>query len=543
MKYFLIQIAILTFTTTFLPAQTSAVVDDFEGNGTITSWFGDNCNINTRLNNPFKLGINTSTKVLEYHDIGGQYANVRFDIASNFELLENNIFTLKIYVPSSGLTGSQPNQVSLKLQDATLSEPWSTQSEIIKPLTLNQWQTVTFDFGKDNYVNLNANSLPPTKRKDFNRVLIQLNGENNNNRVLAYLDDFSYNGTITKDTDPIFDNLVWSDEFEVDGAINSNKWFHQTKLPQNGSWFNGEIQHYTNKIDNSFVSNKVLRIVAKKETFTDQGVTKQYTSARLNSKFAFKYGRVEIRAKLPTGIGTWPALWMLGKNITENGGYWNTQGFGTSSWPFCGEIDIMEHWGNNQNFVQSATHTPSSSGATVNLGGQNISTASTAFHTYTLVWTPKKLVFSVDGITHFTYNPPVKNANTWPFDADQYLLLNVALLPEISPSFTNGTMEIDYVRVYQEKSLSISETQEDFLSKVYPVPFTNHLKINLNNVADQTTLLKIYGNNGNLITSYNAEIYNNSIELNNLSSLTGGLYFFNFTINNKPYTIKVIKNF
>ena len=147
-------------------------------------------------------------------------------------------------------------------------------------------------------------------------------------------------------------------------AIDSNKWFHQTLLPNGSSWFNGEQQHYTDRTENSYVSNGTLKIVAKKESYRDQNVTKNYTSARLNSKYAFQYGTVEVRAKLPSGVGTWPAIWMLGKNINESGAYWETQGFGTTSWPASGEIDIMEHWGRNENFVQSAMHTPSSSGNT-----------------------------------------------------------------------------------------------------------------------------------------------------------------------------------
>ncbi len=244
-------------------------------------------------------------------------------------------------------------------------------------------------------------------------------------------------------------NLVWSDEFDGDGAINSNKWFHQTQLPAGGNWYNGEVQHYTNRIENSYVSDGTLKIVAKKESFTDQGYTKQYTSARLNSKFAFTYGRVEVRAKLPTGVGTWPAIWMLGKNISEPGAYWQTEGYGTTGWPACGEIDIMEHWGNNQNYVQSAMHTPSSYGGTINHGGQTISTVSSQFHTYTLEWSPEKMVFSVDDIEHYTYNPTTKDSSTWPFDADQYMLLNIAIQPSIEASFVQSSMEIDYVRVYQ----------------------------------------------------------------------------------------------
>ena len=244
-------------------------------------------------------------------------------------------------------------------------------------------------------------------------------------------------------------DLIWSDEFNSNGAVNSEKWFHQTQLPNGWGWYNNEQQHYTNRLQNSYVENGKLNIVAIKENFNDQGHTKQYTSARLNSKFAFRYGKVEVRAKLPTGQGTWPAIWTLGKNVTEPGGYWANSGFGNASWPACGEIDIMEHWGTNQNYVQSATHTPSSHGGTINHGGQMISTASSQMHTYGLVWTPEQLIFSVDGVVHYTYNPPVKNAETWPFDAEQYLLLNLAIEQNIAPNFVEDAMEIDYVRVYQ----------------------------------------------------------------------------------------------
>ena len=540
MKFKLISLTILTFSLSFLLAQTLTIEDDFEGNGTISSWYGDNCNLNISFNNPFKQGINLSDNVLEYHDIGGQYANVRFDALNNFELNTNSTFSLKIYIPSNSLTGSQLNQVSLKLQDGTKANPWSTQSQIVKPLALDQWQTLRFDFENDNYINLDASSPPPNQRNDFNRVLIQVNGENNNDQVLAYIDDVSYDGTIL--SDPVYDYLVWSDEFDVDGPILSTHWFHQTQIPQNGSWFNGEIQHYTDKIDNTYIDNGKLHLVAKKESYTNQGITKEYTSARLNSKFAFTYGKVEVRAKLPEGIGTWPAIWMLGKNINEDGGYWDNLGFDTSSWPNCGEIDIMEHWGSDQNVIKSATHTPSSFGGTVNTGGQNIATASTDFHTYTLVWTPYKLMFSVDGIPHYTYNPAIKDINTWPFDADQYLLLNLAILPEISPTFSSGAMEIDFVRVYQESTLSLQGIQENVVARVYPLPFDDHLNIQLNNIPNQHTLLRLYAIDGKLIDTYDAEINNNSLVLNKLNNLSEGLYFLNFEINKQTHRLAVVKN-
>ncbi len=244
------------------------------------------------------------------------------------------------------------------------------------------------------------------------------------------------------------EELVWSDEFDSDGAIDSSKWFHQTQLPAGGGWYNNEAQHYTNRLENSYVSGGNLNLVAIKETFTDQGRTKEYTSARLNSKVAFQYGRMEIRAKLPTGAGTWPAIWMLGKNINEDGGYWDNEGYGSTPWPACGEIDIMEHWGNNQNYVSSAMHTPSSYGGTFNTGGRYLSTASTAFHVYELDWNSQRMIFSVDGTVHYTYNPSTKDADTWPYDAEQYFLLNIAIEGG-GANITQTAMEIDYIRVYQ----------------------------------------------------------------------------------------------
>jgi len=513
------------------------VEEDFEGNGTISSWFGDDCGMDNAFLNPFKTDINTSDTVLKYTDNGGQYANVRFDVPINFNLATNSTFSVKIYVPSSGITGNQTNQVSLKLQDGTIGSPWATQSEIIKPLDLDQWQTVTFDFSSDNFINLDPNSENPTSRTDFNRILIQINGENNNSFVTAYIDDFSYDGTLNLGTNPVFNHLVWSDEFDGTGAIDSDKWFHQTQLPNGGSWYNGEIQHYTNRVENSSVNDGILSITAQKETFTDQGYTKNYTSARLNSKFAFKYGKIEIKAKLPTGVGTWPAIWMLGKNIIETGGFW-TDTYGTEYWPACGEIDIMEHWGRNQNYVQSAMHTPSSFGGTVNHGGRSIATVSSEFHIYSLEWSSEKMVFKVDDVEHYTYNPSVKNENTWPFDKEQYLLLNIAIEPGIASSFTKSTMEIDYVRVYQEAVASVKNVDDLPKVKFYPNPVQNNLNIQL--ISDiEEFKVEIYNVSGQRILSFNQHSNHKTI---NLSHLSKGIYFLKYETETGIKTQKIVKN-
>lgn len=239
--------------------------------------------------------------------------------------------------------------------------------------------------------------------------------------------------------------LIWSDEFNTTGSPDVTKWNYDlgdgSAAGQPGAgWGNGEAQYYTNRSDNVKVENGLLIITAKKESY--QGY--QYTSTRIKTqdKFEFTYGTIEVRAKLPSGGGTWPAIWLLGANIDEG-----------VNWPACGEIDVMEHVGNNPGTVQSAMHTPSSYGNTSNKGSQFISSATSEFHIYKLEWTFEKMVFSVDDNIHYTYQPSVRNLNTWPFDSNQFLILNVAmggsLGGTIPATFTQSTMEIDYVRIYQ----------------------------------------------------------------------------------------------
>ena len=162
--------------------------DDFEGNGNIATWAEDASVMDTNFPNPYIDVNNGSATVLKYIDEGGDYANVKFDTATNFDLSVDNTFTLKIYVPSSSITGSQTNQISLKLQDGTANEPWAQQTEIIKTIALDTWQEITFDFAND----VTAGAADPLSRTDFNRVVLQVNGEGNNDPVIAYIDDFNY---------------------------------------------------------------------------------------------------------------------------------------------------------------------------------------------------------------------------------------------------------------------------------------------------------------------------------------------------------------
>jgi beta-glucanase (GH16 family) len=312
---------------------------------------------------------------------------------------------------------------------------------------------------------------------------------NNIKRILLLL---LFVNTSFAQVDVVYNDLVWSDEFDVNGAVNATNWFHQTQLPAGGSWFNGEVQHYTDELTNSFVNGGFLNIVAKKEPYTSQGFTKQYTSARLNSKFAFKYGRVDVRAKLPLQAGTWPAIWMLGKNVNEDGGFFDAA-FGTTNWPACGEIDIMEHGitpSQPTNYVQSALHTPSSFGNTTNIGGAIANNLGTDYHVYSMNWSPYQITFLLDGVAFYTYNPAVKTPSNWPFDLEQYLLLNIAMggiAGTIDPGYTESSMVIDYVRVYQNVQV---DTQ-------IPINFT----ATVGNVTSSSVelLLNATDNSGNIV--------------------------------------------
>jgi beta-glucanase (GH16 family) len=518
------------------------VEDDFEGNGTITTWAQDASVINTSFSNPFKTGINTSNTVLRYEDNGGQNANVRFDVPKNLDLSQKHTFTLKIYVPSNNITGNQTNQISLKLQNNKINAPWSTQSEVIKTISLNTWQTVTFDFKNDPFVNLDSNSPIPTNRTDFNRVLLQVNGEKNTDRVTAYIDDFSYDGTLPEsnnnNSDINFDTLVWSDEFDGNGAVDATKWHHQTQIPTGGNWYNNEVQHYTNKISNSYVSNSTLKIKAIKESFTDQGVTKNYTSARLNSKYAFKYGKAEIRAKLPSVAGTWPAIWLLGKNINEDGGFWDNQGFGTTNWPFCGEIDIMEP-NIPKTEILATWHWNNGSGYKYNSKGIATTNANTSqnFHLYTLIWNETSMKIYMNDILI----NEMETVN--PFNQEYYFLLNIAmggnLGGAIDPNFNNDIMEIDYVRVYQASSLSSDDTTIDEKKiRIFPNPVNDQLEIQFANFSEKYQGT-IYDLTGKRVHTFHKNAHENSIDV---SFLKSGFYILNIQSDSFSKNFKILKN-
>lgn len=230
------------------------------------------------------------------------------------------------------------------------------------------------------------------------------------------------------------DVLIWAEEFNDDGAPCDENWSYNIGTGEDG-WGNGESQYYTDRSDNVIVQDGVLKITAKRENFSES----EFTSARIISyqKFEFTYGRVEARAKLATGGGTWPAIWTLGSD------------FETNPWPAAGEMDLMEHVGNEQDEIFSSLHFPGNSGGQAVTESTIVPGVSEEFHIYSMDWTASEVRFAVDGEVYHVF----QNNGDLPFNKNFFLILNVAMGGNfggaIDPAFQESTMEIDYIRVYQ----------------------------------------------------------------------------------------------
>ena len=235
-------------------------------------------------------------------------------------------------------------------------------------------------------------------------------------------------------------NPIWADEFNSTGTPDASKWGYD--LGGSG-WGNNELQNYTNSLNNAKVENGNLIITAIKEPSGG----KEYSSARLvtRGKGDFLYGRFEIRAKLPSGRGTWPAIWMLPTD------------WAYGDWPKSGEIDIMEHVGYDLNKVHVTVHTEAYNHSIGTQKGTNmiVPTATTEFHKYRVDWTPYAVRGYIDDQLMFTFINEGKGSASWPFDKRFHLLLNVAVggnwggAQGVDNTIFPKSMEVDYVRVFK----------------------------------------------------------------------------------------------
>ena len=235
---------------------------------------------------------------------------------------------------------------------------------------------------------------------------------------------------------------VWHDEFDEAGKPDISKWSYD--MGGHG-WGNQELQYYTDALQNAINEYGYLNINALKQ----KKGTNNYTSARLVSKNKgdFTYGRVEVKAKLPKGVGTWPAIWMLASQMT----------YGQTFWPDNGEIDIMEHVGFDQNVVHGNVHTKAFNHTIGTNKGNHITVpeASDKFNIYAVNWFPDRIEFEINGQKYFEFKKDKSYKwEQWPFDKKFHIILNIAVgggwggQKGVDDNIFPQTMQVDYVRVY-----------------------------------------------------------------------------------------------
>lgn len=246
--------------------------------------------------------------------------------------------------------------------------------------------------------------------------------------------------------------LVWGDEFDYEGLPNPEKWGYDVGngCPHVCGWGNHELQYYTEgRAENARVENGILVIEAHREAMGEQ----EYSSARLVSrgKGDWTYGFIEVKAKLPSGVGTWPAIWMLPTDWSYGG------------WPRSGEIDIMEHVGFDPHVVHGTVHTQAYHHSIGTQRGKQdtIATLFDEYHIYAVHWTPEKIDFMIDGNIYNSFANEGTGVDAWPFDERFHLLLNVAVGGDwggregVDTEIWPVRMEVDYVRVYQKASTEL----------------------------------------------------------------------------------------
>jgi len=282
--------------------------------------------------------------------------------------------------------------------------------------------------------------------------------------------------------------LVWDDDFD-NSEIDLNKWNFEIGTGDWG-WGNNEAQYYTNDPENAYIEDGNLIIQAVHENYGGMN----YTSARLTTKNKgdWRYGKFEIRAKLPTGIGTWPAIWMLPTDWVYGG------------WPESGEIDIMEHVGYNPNWIHGTIHTDAYNHMDgTQLGGQiHINDASSNFHIYSIVWSDESIKWYVDDIQFYDfYNDQQDDFTTWPFNQDFHLILNLAIggtwggQQGIDDSAFPAQFKIDYVKIYEASQLSSYDRLLPIRYKSYqnyPNPFNPITTLRYNLPGDAMVNITIY---------------------------------------------------
>ena len=325
--------------------------------------------------------------------------------------------------------------------------------------------------------------------------------------------------------------LVWSDEFEYDGAPDDAKWDYDIG---GGGWGNNELQYYTSRTENVRVGNGVLTIEARLENYGGA----KYTSTRIitKNKGDWLYGKIEVKAKLPSGRGTWPAIWMLPTD-------WEY-----GDWPRSGEIDIMEHVGYDQGVVHGTVHTEAYNHSIgTQVGDQmEVSDCSDEFHVYWIEWTTDIIDFYIDDSKYFTFMKVAQDYTKWPFDKRFHLLMNIAVggswggIYGVDDSIFPQTLQIDYVRVYQRLPAGVSDdlvrrTDDDEIM-IYPNPAGDIAYLSKSGGFDYAVL---YNSLGRKVGMYDSNYsLDKAVELD-LAHLAPGIYY--ISVIDHPHPVEVRK--
>ena len=482
---------------------------DFE---TTTSWFAFDGASFATVSNPYVDSENPSDNVGRMIKGAGQnWAGAYLTLGSSMDLFNNDTFSIK--VRSSKLN----TRLLLKVENSS-----NTSTNYEKEITMtkyNEWETLTFDY-----------SQIPNENYDRIVLIFDLGVTGNGSSSFTYyVDDislYSLNGppepcdsNLTGNVPSGFNyELVWADEFTEDGELCHENWTYDLGTGSQG-WGNFEAQSYTNNSENVRKENGILKITAIKSG-------NSYTSARVKTKnlFDFTYGRIEIRAKLPSTAGTWPAVWLLGSNINE------------VSWPQCGEIDIIEQFSNKQENMSTA-HWYSNGNAQYGLSVNN-STLTSSFNTFRLDWTPTSITAYLNDSQYWVMST---NA-TMPFFDNFFLIANLALggnkgAGNIDPNFTEDSLEIDYIRVYQNSSGSVLSSEIINGNQNIINYYKSYGEWYFKSTTDVINDIFIYDISGRLIQKHHVE---EKVAKINSKNIQNGLHFIQLSGNFGIQTIKIL---
>lgn len=446
---------------------------DFEST---TTWVGFDGGTMTTISNPHQNSSNQSNKVGKMiKDTGKTWAGAYSDLSQSLDFIANNTFSVKVFSHKSNA------RLLFKVEN---KENQNINYAVEKTLTkTNEWETLIFDFSQISFNTYNRITLI------FDNGAMGNGGQNDT----YYIDDIA----LYRTGDPLPDcllnhtgnmpsssqyELIWADEFDQDGLLCHKNWTYDIGTGSQG-WGNFEAQYYTNSPENVYVENGSLNIVAIKSGTS-------YTSARVKTQhlFSFQYGKIEVRAKLPSTAGTWPAVWLLGSNNPEVG------------WPSSGEIDIIEQFSNKA--VNISTAHWSHNGSHASYGREAAIPDPNGFNTYTFEWTPTALKTTING--NWAWEMTISEIST--FHNKFFIIMNLALggnkgAGDIDPNLLEDTLAVDYIRVYKNNLGSFTLSHKDFIPKQISV-VPNREGWMVSSYTQPIHAINMYNLNGQLLKNY-----------------------------------------